>query len=82
MSMGVGARPRERVHPWGYIRRAIMSVLKDGKQHTSTEVMAVCAAAGIERNRCRRNLCALVSNKVIRNIGTKQRALYVIEGRR
>jgi hypothetical protein len=82
MSMGTGARPQTRAHPWGFIRREILLALKHSSGPcTSAEVMGWCAGAGIDRNSCRRNLCALVSAGVIRNVGTRQRALYVTEGR-
>lgn len=77
MTIGPGTRSGRRDYPYGHLKRTIIDVLADGRARTCIEI---ATAVQLPRHIVARNLAALTSRGILKNVGTRTAALYVRNG--
>lgn len=78
MKTGVGMHQPRR-YRYGAIKQAILRSMDDRIPHSAVEICSACHLVyGIDYEIARRNLSCLRSHGVVRNVGTRRAARYVL----
>lgn len=68
---------RQRLYPRGAIKAAVLKALDSGLAYPAEQITSACHIVyGIDAEVAGRNLRALCSQGIVRNVGTRKRAMY------
>lgn len=79
MTIGVSTRPKERRYRYGEIRRTIRAAFTTPSAMLSTlEILDSPACAHMDRETIIHNVSVMCYNGELRNVGSRQHAVYVV----